>query len=73
MDEVHALRDEVHADLVSLILEDFCGGVARGMVSIQPLENHGFSALRRPFLLALAHELGHNMGCAHERVGTNLV
>ena len=73
LDEVPVLRDEVHADLVSLIVEDLPGlaGVAEQMVYIQPVENFGYSVVGRPFLSVFTHELGHNMGCAHERVGTN--
>ena len=58
MDEVHALRDRVGADLVSLMVEDssFCG-IARlagaFSVTIQGC--------------AFVHELGHNFGLWHDR------
>ena len=75
MDEVHDLRDEFHADLVSLIVEDLPGlcGVAAIMLPLTPFEHLAFSVVKRSCLggFAFAHELGHNMGCAHGRAGTN--
>lgn len=72
MDEVHALRDLVHADLVNLIVEDLGGsaGVGQQMSYVQPVENYGFTTVRRIFLVVFTHEIGHNLGCAHE-IGIN--
>ena len=63
MDEVHALRDRVGADLVHLIVSetetDFCG-----RAGVQgPFGVTGQRCGGRTF----AHELGHNMGLWHDR------
>ena len=63
MDEVHALRDRVGADLVHLIVDRDkadVGGIAR-LPGVFGLTVH--SAGGRTF----AHELGHNMGLRHDR------
>lgn len=71
MDEVHAWRDQVGADLVALISEstDYCG---MGYIMTFPdsgFAPFGFSAVFSSCLtgLTLHHELGHNMGCHHDR------
>jgi hypothetical protein len=72
MDEVHVLRDDVHADLVELIVKNGSGNVGQLMSFGQPVENYGFTKLVRSFgLLGMVHEIGHNMGCAHRRIGNN--
>ena len=61
IDGVHALRDRVGADLVSLVVDhsDFGGkGQLPGVFSLVTREGGG-----RTF----AHELGHNMGLSHDR------
>ena len=61
LDEVHALRDRVGADLVHLIVaESNVGGIASlvGAFGLTVLDAGG-----RVF----AHELGHNMGLYHDR------
>lgn len=63
MDEVHALRDQVGADLVHLIVleptPETCGRAFRpGAFSLS-----GVSCGGRNF----AHELGHNLGLRHDR------
>lgn len=73
MDEVHALRDETNADLVTLIAAQPypSGGEARTMV--EPTANdaadqYAFSLVRHDSNpLILAHELGHSMGVQHDR------
>ena len=60
MDEVHALRDRVGADLVSLMVgeSDACG-IARLVGA--------FTVVWCPFSGVFVHELGHNMGLSHDR------
>ena len=73
MDQVHPLRDQHKADLVALIVDNgggFCGiayvmtnGPRAGFAS------SAFSVTARDCLVnnTLAHEMGHNMGNAHDR------
>ncbi len=73
MDQVHQLRDQHNADLVALIVDNgggFCGiayvmanGPRAGFAS------SAFSVTARDCVVTdtLAHELGHNMGNAHDR------
>ncbi|MCY4572570.1 MAG: M12 family metallo-peptidase [Gemmatimonadetes bacterium] len=63
MDEAHALRDQVGADLVQLIVHE-----------LEP-ETCGLAMIQGPFSVAqrfcgnkiFAHELGHNLGLRHDR------
>jgi PKD repeat protein len=77
IDEVHRLRDEYKADLVSLWVEDkeppYCGvgyTMWSGLRS-KNFEANGFTIIERHCATApsyaFAHELGHNMGAHHER------
>ncbi len=71
-DEVHALRDTYGADMVSLIYDTggYCG-VAYLMTTLSAaFESDAFSVVRDSCATgyySFAHELGHNMGCAHDR------
>ncbi len=72
MEEVHPLRDEYGADLVAMITESGTGcGVAYLMQNLTTgFAPWAFSVTRRFCAvgnLTFAHELGHNMGCAHDR------
>ena len=65
MDEIHALRDQYGADLVSLWLED--GGCGIGWVNSSP--SYAFSISRRNCAtgnLTFGHEIGHNLGARHD-------
>ncbi|MBX7138251.1 MAG: hypothetical protein K1X83_09730 [Oligoflexia bacterium] len=63
-DEVHAMRTQVHADLVSVIVENVgvCGvaWVAPGSASF------AFSMIQRSCTSSFAHEIGHNLGALHD-------
>lgn len=62
LDEVHALRTEVGADLVSLIVDWNKTNAA------QAGESEAFSVVGYPDEgLTFAHELGHNAGLVHDR------
>jgi hypothetical protein len=71
MDEVHPIRDDVGADLVAL-LNNTGGscGIAYLMTTLSPsFASWAFSVTRYSCAvgnLTFAHELGHNMGCAHD-------
>ncbi|NQY92415.1 MAG: hypothetical protein HRT46_12285, partial [Deltaproteobacteria bacterium] len=70
-DEAHTLRDLYGADMVAMLIADTSLG---GLAYIQLNPGAGFADsafsvtnwLWAP-LSVLAHELGHNMGCAHDR------
>lgn len=75
LDDVHPLRDQLGADCVSLWVE----GLNTGGIGYYPdpsltgVNASGFSLLRidnAPFL-TFAHEIGHNLFCAHDRPNAN--
>lgn len=72
MDEVHGIRNNTNADLVALlsVANDFCG-VAYLMTNLSTgFASSAFSVTAYQCAvsnLTFAHELGHNMGCAHDR------
>ncbi len=65
MDEIHALRDLYGADIVVLLAYSFqyCG------IGWMYFGQHRGFSIANPFCAAPAfvHEIGHNMGCAHDR------
>ena len=73
MDQVHQLRDQHKADLVALIVDN--GGNSCGIAYVMtngPRANfasYAFSVTARDCIAnnTLTHELGHNMGDAHDR------
>ncbi len=78
MDELHAIRDAVGADLVCLALNraDFAStGLAFVLVHPGTTTNalFGFSVVQYGIIAGtslVSHELGHNFGCAHDREHT---
>lgn len=72
MDSVHALRDSLHADMVSLIVNASSScGIGYVMTGANSsFQNYAFSAVARTCATgyySFAHELGHNFGCQHDR------
>ncbi len=73
MDEVHPLRNAYLADFVALLTEispDYCGLASLMSTASPAFESQAFSVTYRPCAvgnLTLAHEIGHNMGCQHDR------
>ena len=73
MDNVHDLRDQYGADLVAMLAtESSSGGLANTMMYPSlDFASQGFSVSVWDQIGApsytLAHELGHNMGCLHNR------
>jgi hypothetical protein len=70
LDGVHALRDAYGADLVQLVVEEEDGcGIAYSMGgSGAAFSEWAFSVVERGCIdssYAMAHELGHNLGCDH--------
>jgi hypothetical protein len=73
MDNVHDLRDQYGADLVALLAADSSSGGLANTMMFPSLDfaSQGFSVSVWDQIGApsytLAHELGHNMGCLHNR------
>ncbi|MBK9138012.1 MAG: fibronectin type III domain-containing protein [Verrucomicrobia bacterium] len=76
MDEAHVWRDQYKADVVSLIgLHD---GAGIGYVMSYPsigFAGAAFSVVNANFLTSytLHHEIGHNLGCAHNRASASVL
>jgi hypothetical protein len=71
-DEVFAWREQCQADLICLIVEkdDGTAGIADGMIwPVINFQDSCFSIVARNYAATeiFAHEIGHNLGCAHDR------
>jgi hypothetical protein len=77
MDGVHNLRDTYKADTVVLLVEysKKYWGLAYKMTTLSNIfEAYAFAVVTRKGVTqsyAFPHELGHNMGCAHDRANAN--
>jgi len=72
IDNVYSLRDTYKADLVSMFVWSLdVGGIGYLMDSVSPaFEAYAYSVVKlggTDTNYAFAHELGHNMGCQHDR------
>jgi len=74
MDEVHDLRGIYGADLVTLVVRDtsYCGiGWTLIMPGVPVWNHYAFNSVKLDCFTgpdwSFAHELGHNMGCFHDR------
>lgn len=72
IDNVHALRDQYKADLVSLWIQgsQYCGIAWLMDPPSSSFESHGFSVVAQSCATgyySFAHEMGHNMGAEHDR------
>ena len=78
LDQIHTLRDTYGADLVCLLVENGGGGCgrARQMQTVSnTFESNAFSVVVRNCAvgnLSFAHEIGHNMGAAHDRANVGV-
>lgn len=68
LDEVHALRREVGADLVHLFTRDRTGNTCGAAYRTLSAAEYGFgvSVVNECELRTFAHEIGHNLGMGHD-------
>ena len=72
LDEIHALRDQYGADVVTLIVNRplLCGKTYQNNGANVDFSSHAFSVLHHSCATgyySFAHEIGHNMGSQHNR------
>ncbi|MHC4218716.1 MAG: M12 family metallo-peptidase [Planctomycetota bacterium] len=78
MDEVHGLRDQYGADLVSLFVDDgeYCGQAYRMGTPSWGFAPYAFSVTTWYCAVgnkSFAHEIGHNQGCCHDHENTECI
>jgi len=78
MDTVHALRDSTCADLVVLLVDNSSScGIAYVMGTLSPdFEDNAFSVVSTNCATgyySFGHEMGHNMGSAHDRANASIL
>jgi hypothetical protein len=85
MDELHALRDQVGADLVCLILQRTGESSGLAFLLSDPTDSssalfvnaqYGFSVVQYGAMVSgyvMPHEFGHNLGCEHDRENASSV
>lgn len=68
LDNVHVLREQHRADLVAFWVQNFEYG-GRVFGPVEPSGYYGFHIMRQDNAVigTMAHETGHNLGCAHDR------
>lgn len=71
LDQAQALREQYAADLVCLLVESGnASGIGYLLTSPSGSPDFGYSVVMRSaavYNLSFAHELGHNLGCHHDR------
>ena len=69
--EIHVLREQHRADLVTLMVPDSGQNLLHGtswlLTSDNPAPSYGFNVIEAPYVntSVLVHEIGHNLGCNH--------
>lgn len=75
MDDVHTQRDALGADMVSLLVDNnaYCGLAWIMLFEHSSFASNAFSVVDESCITnhSFAHELGHNMGSAHDRANAS--